>query len=306
MQTINLDISCCGDAPQPMLQAKQGDVGRKFQAVITDNGQPYAIPAGTGVSLWYSGTSGEGNYTHIGGESATAISGNTVTVELIAQMLTSPGGGTLCLVLSAKTGEQLGLWNIHYWVEAVPGVDSTAAQAYYTAFSKVISDALPVAEKLSFPVPIANGGTGATTSEEAVKNLGISQPIESKDHPGCYYRIVDGVTEWLNPPMQWGVEYRTAERHSGKPVYVKWFDIGSLPNNTYKQFSPGLGNTTVVSVHGFYHIADYMYGIPKISNGGYVEIWYYIRSQGSNPYIQVWTKYDFSSATATFLLKYIK
>ena len=136
--------------------------------------------------------------------------------------------------------------------------------------------------------------------------FGTYPAVEHPDHPGCYYRIVDGVTEWLNPPMQWGVEYRTAERHSGKPVYVKWFDIGSLPNNTYKQFSPGLGNATVVSMQGFYNAADYTFPIPKISNGGYVEIWYYIRSQGSNPYIQVYTKYDFSSATATFLLKYIK
>ena len=45
--------------------------------------------------------------------------------------------------------------------------------------------------------------------------------LESTDYPGCYYRTVDGVVEWLNPPMLLGVEYRTTERYLGKPVYVK-------------------------------------------------------------------------------------
>lgn len=45
--------------------------------------------------------------------------------------------------------------------------------------------------------------------------------IESAEYPGCYYRTVDGETEWINPPMIEGVEYRTSERCKGKPVYTK-------------------------------------------------------------------------------------
>ena len=45
--------------------------------------------------------------------------------------------------------------------------------------------------------------------------------VESAEHPGCYYRVVDGQTEWLNPPMMLGVEYRTAERWNGSAVYRK-------------------------------------------------------------------------------------
>ena len=30
-----------------------------------------------------------------------------------------------------------------------------------------------------------------------------------------------GAWEWVNPPMQLGIEYRTTERYIGKPVYVK-------------------------------------------------------------------------------------
>ena len=40
--------------------------------------------------------------------------------------------------------------------------------------------------------------------------------------------------EWINPPMQLGVEYRTTERYLGKPVYVKAVNFGTLPNATTK------------------------------------------------------------------------
>ena len=43
--------------------------------------------------------------------------------------------------------------------------------------------------------------------------------IESADYPGCYYRHVNGVQEWINPPMLDGVEYRTTKRHNGEVVY---------------------------------------------------------------------------------------
>lgn len=43
---------------------------------------------------------------------------------------------------------------------------------------------------------------------------------EDKDNPGCYFRMVGDEKEWINPPMLTGVEYRTTERHYGKPVYT--------------------------------------------------------------------------------------
>lgn len=55
----------------------------------------------------------------------------------------------------------------------------------------------------------------------------LSGTVESTDYPGCYYRTVDGVTEWVNPPMMLGVEYRTTERYLGEPVYVKAVDFGN-------------------------------------------------------------------------------
>ena len=56
--------------------------------------------------------------------------------------------------------------------------------------------------------------------------------------------------EWVNPPMQVGVEYRTTERWMNKPVYTKAIDCGALPSvgqskevNIYKS---GVSNITEV------------------------------------------------------------
>lgn len=80
-----------------------------------------------------------------------------------------------------------------------------------------------------------------------IKNTPVTYPegggtIESIEHPGCFYRMVNGVQEWLNPPMELGVEYKTTERYMGKPVYVKVVDFGALPNATYKPVAHNSSN----------------------------------------------------------------
>ena len=69
--------------------------------------------------------------------------------------------------------------------------------------------------------------------------------FESTDYPGCYYRTVDGVVEWLNPPMLPDAEYRTAERYHEKPVYVQSINFsGALPANGFTQ---GIFNTMPIA-----------------------------------------------------------
>lgn len=138
MQTIYLDISNKGVVPT--IYAKQGDVGRKFSVVLTDAGVPYNIPSGAALSVWYSGASGEGNYTDIGNKSAFSVNENKVTVEMIAQMLSNNGEGVLSLVLNNTNGNQIASWNIPYICEFVPGLDSEEAEEYYTAFSNAVEN----------------------------------------------------------------------------------------------------------------------------------------------------------------------
>ena len=150
MQTIQLDISQKTEIQ--VIEAKQDDVGRKFQAVILDSGEPFLIPLDAVISLWYSGASGEGNYTEIEGRVAFSVYENKITVELISQMLRLPGSGQMCLVILDRSGRQIGLWNIPYHVEKIPGMGSEGAKDYFSAMTKLLRDmetdkSLTVADK---------------------------------------------------------------------------------------------------------------------------------------------------------------
>lgn len=72
--------------------------------------------------------------------------------------------------------------------------------------------------------------------------------VEDETYAGCYYRMVNNVQEWENPPLIGGVEYATTERHKGKAVYVKLVDIGTLPSNTSKQVVYSKNPATCVKI----------------------------------------------------------
>lgn len=56
--------------------------------------------------------------------------------------------------------------------------------------------------------------------------------------------------EYINPPMQLGVEYRTTERYLGKPVYVRLVNFGALGNATTKSVDVAIENTDKIPVLG--------------------------------------------------------
>lgn len=85
------------------------------------------------------------------------------------------------------------------------------------------------------------------TAEE----IGAAPAIESTEHPGCFYRTVDGVTEWLNPPMEVGVEYRTTERYEGSPVYTKLIAYSM-------NASGGSSGATVAIPHGISNFGQHV------------------------------------------------
>ena len=63
--------------------------------------------------------------------------------------------------------------------------------------------------------------------------------IEDTSYAGCFYRTVNGVTEWVNPPLLDGVAYRTTRRVCGKPVYAQFRTFGKLPNTGQLQLAAG-------------------------------------------------------------------
>ena len=80
------------------------------------------------------------------------------------------------------------------------------------------------------------------TAEE----IGAAPAIESTEHPGCFYRMVGGVQEWLNPPMEQNVEYRTTKRHNGEAVYTKFLTIApSSFTDVMSNVAHGISNLDV-------------------------------------------------------------
>lgn len=97
-------------------------------------------------------------------------------------------------------------------------------------------------------------GLNAPTADDEAVNKGYvdNALVESEDHPGCYYRTVDGVTEWINPPMNPSQEYRTTERYYGNAVYKKVIPyknsatIGSTSTTTNIAIPHGIDNLGAV------------------------------------------------------------
>ena len=215
MQTIYLDISNRGVIPA--IYAKQGDVGRKVEVILTNSGLPYEPEAGSAFSAWFSGASGVGNYTDIGGQSAFAVSGNKVTVELITQMLQNAGEGILCLVLSRANGDQIGLWNIPYICEGIPGAGSEPAKDYYTAFSQAVAG-LPYPDvSLSAPGKAADAAAvGAALKSKAPAGFGLGG------------NATDITGKNLNDYTKWGVYYWVGT-HTNAPFDRGYMEV--IPSN---------------------------------------------------------------------------
>ena len=103
--------------------------------------------------------------------------------------------------------------------------------------------------------------------------------------------------EYVNPPMQLGVEYRTTERYLGKPVYAKLVDFGALPNVTDKILMHGIAN--ISAVVGMELIATNNSAL--LSNHKSIgEI------IGNDEYFAVNTTTDMSHLTANIVCKYTK
>ena len=108
-----------------------------------------------------------------------------------------------------------------------------------------------------------------------------------------------GAFECFNPPMFTNTEYRTTERHRGKPVYVVMKDLGALPNagsKTVENIATQVD--TVVDAILTTANADATYFNAQ-------EVSWYVGSYGW-PYCVMKTTTNMSAYTATIKLKYTK
>ena len=131
-------------------------------------------------------------------------------------------------------------------------------------------------------------------------NVAANGGIESAEYPGCYYRTMDGEVEWINPPFELNVEYRTTERFMGKIVYKQAVHCGSMPNATEKliEYSTPSGEiSTPLKCWGY---SNKGLAIPYISE--YSQIYVY----ASNEAIGIRTSKDQSQHNAVVVVEYTK
>lgn len=63
--------------------------------------------------------------------------------------------------------------------------------------------------------------------------------------------------EWVNPPMQVGVEYRTTKRRKGEAVYTKLIDMEAIPVTGEKSKPVANDATEIVEIKGIaYHYSN--------------------------------------------------
>lgn len=133
--------------------------------------------------------------------------------------------------------------------------------------------------------------------------VGAYPAKESTEHPGCYYRLYEGVTEWINPPLEIGVEYRTVRRYTGRPVYIKRMRFGNLASSGYKYVEHGVanGSMNIVSCKSIAYLNDDTCVFPIYANGS-LAAYYYI----NNTQIGVNSVGSVSSYIAHFEIEYVK
>jgi hypothetical protein len=127
-------------------------------------------------------------------------------------------------------------------IATIPQVDNTLTKAGFAADAKMVGDRLlkvspEYAQNVIFDN--ARSGMSATNSQAAIEEL------HSRTS-----RVLNGVTEWINPPMAIGAEYRTTETFMGKPVYLKLLSCGALPSNDVKWVGHGITNMGYIVAYG--------------------------------------------------------
>lgn len=104
--------------------------------------------------------------------------------------------------------------------------------------------------------------------------LGLSEPSQIvpqapasvQDSPSG--ETLEALADWLNPPMQLGVEYRTSERYNGNPVFVMAVNGGAFPDNSSKTIDVQIPDTSgQVKMLDCYGVLDNGTQIPGLFGG---------------------------------------
>ena len=136
--------------------------------------------------------------------------------------------------------------------ERLSSVSATSASELYADYCAKVDAVLAgmpdkTAKLLNAYPPHVYGKAGTTVSilYKGNDKYAVLSNLGSADKMLSGWRMIKDNNawdpfEWVNPPVELGVEYRTTERYWGKPVYVKFVDCGLLADN--KAVAHGISN----------------------------------------------------------------
>lgn len=128
--------------------------------------------------------------------------------------------------MDANVEKNTTLNNIEGKVVSIPVIDKTLTKSDRSADAKVVGEEISrLDERLDNVDPHFAKNVQYDNASSGLKAINIQSAIDETNTRN--YRVVNGVTEWLYPPMEVGVEYRLAERYNNQPVYTKLIDIES-------------------------------------------------------------------------------
>lgn len=169
----------------------------------------------------------------------------------------------------------------------------------------------PNGKGYTFPLTLNTDGSITVGNTAKTRSLlGVAPGTESTASLNCYYRTVDGVTEWINPPMYPNAEYRTTERYGNKPVYAKRIYLSAL-GAAYS--NAGTSITTeaisVISIEGTARSGNGQYTFPLVRHDttGVVTARLYVYYENGNYNLYV-RSFDTSLTgySADIVIKYTK
>lgn len=147
MQSFNVDISA-PTTPMVLFAMQADSMSRFFAVTIVDNGAPWQAPEGAAWTVrfgapgmpagWYDTIEEPGGGSH----AAIVIDGNTATVEIAEQAISTPGKNILCVLINDSQGCQLASWQFQLSVQPVPGLEAPEATVYYNALTAQVAQTL--------------------------------------------------------------------------------------------------------------------------------------------------------------------
>lgn len=141
---------------------------------------------------------------------------------------------------------------------------------------------------------------GRTLSE------GVMNATESTEFPGCFYKMVGEEVEWLNTPGQYGVEYRTSERHQGKPVYEKTLYVARMGANTALTISTKIPGKDIIFLYAYtIEIGSNFITLPLVKTNA-VNTTAAVGPVGSTGILTIYVATDMTPHECFVKIKYVK